>query len=93
VSRAQEVGFIRWKYETLSDPRARAAIAEYADGVYGRDWRTAPEEPPEEPRAVGGFPYRGLILGGHGDCPGRRPEHARLLRHIGWLNTKVRRIA
>jgi hypothetical protein len=93
VSRAQELGYLRWKYARLTDPRARAAVAEYADGVYGRDWRTAPEEPPKEPRPVGGFPYRGLLLGGYdGYFPDMRPEHARLLRHIDWLSPKVRRI-
>jgi hypothetical protein len=92
VSRAQKLGYLRWKHAAVSDPRAKAAIAEYTDAVYGPDWRTVPEEPPEEPRPVGGFPPRGLILGGHGGCPGRRPEHARLLRHIDQLNPKLRRI-
>jgi hypothetical protein len=73
----------------VSDPRAKAAIAEYADAVYGRDWRTVPAEPPEELRAVIGFGVRGAGLG---DYVGRRPEHARLLRHIDWLNPQLRRI-
>jgi hypothetical protein len=89
VSRAQELGYLRWKYGFVSDPRAKAAIAEYADAVYGREWRTAPEQPPEAPRAVAGF----LVRGCDDYSSGRRPEHARLLRHIDRLNTTVRRIA
>jgi hypothetical protein len=96
VSRAAELGFLRAKYADVSDPRAKDAIAEYADAVYGPDWRTAPVEPPDEPRPVGGFTPRSLIGDGlpesYGSC-GRRPEHSRLLRHIDWLNPKVRRIA
>jgi hypothetical protein len=95
VSRAAELGFLRAKYADVSDPRAKDAIAEYADAVYGPDWRTAPVEPPEEPRPVGGFPPRWLLLGGLGDgnYPDMRPEHARLLRHIDELDPKLRRIA
>jgi hypothetical protein len=85
------VGFIRWKYATLADPRARAAIAEYADGVYGRAWRM-PEIVHVQPRAARA---RGWWRSPEVEepCPGRRPEHVRLLRHIDWLNPTVRRIA
>jgi hypothetical protein len=67
------MAFVRHKYARVSDPRAKAAIAEYADDVYGPDWRVPAEEPPAEPE--------------------RRPEHARLLRHIDQLNPTLRRIA
>jgi hypothetical protein len=90
VSRAEELGYLRWKYAAVSDPRAKAAIAEYADAVYGPVWRAVPEQPPDELGAVIGFARRGE--GGHGDYSGRRPEHARLLRHMDALNTTLRRI-
>jgi hypothetical protein len=74
VSRDQELAVLRRKYAAVADPRARAAIAEYAVGVYGRDWRTVAVEAEESP-------------------PERRPEHARLLRHIDQLNPTLRRTA
>jgi hypothetical protein len=89
VSRAEELGYLRRKYAAMSDPRARAALVEYADAAYGRDWRTVPEQPPEEPRPVIGF---GVREAGLGCSSGRRPEHARLLRHIDQLNPKLRRV-
>jgi hypothetical protein len=76
VNRAKELAVLRQKYAAVADPRARAAIAEYADDVYGRDWRV----PAEDRRA-------------EQPPPGRRPEHARLLRHIDQLNPTLRRIA
>ena len=39
MSRAEELEVLRHKYAAVSDPRAKAAIAEYADRVYGRGWR------------------------------------------------------
>jgi hypothetical protein len=108
VSRAKELEVLRHKYAAVSDPRAKAAIAEYADDVYGPAWQM-PEIVHVRPRggpAPDGSRYLAVWLGGkleavawpagtevEGPCPGRRPEHARLLRHIDWLNPKVRRIA
>lgn len=52
MSRAEELEVLRHKYAAVSDPRAKAAIAEYADELYGRGWR---EEPPAEgPSSVQG---------------------------------------
>jgi hypothetical protein len=106
VSRAEELEVLRHKYAAVSDPRAKAAIAEYADELYGRGWR---EEPPAEgPSSVQG-PGRvrgtGRILlafldgrlelfdADVGLPVERRPEHVRLLRHIDELNPTLRRIA
>jgi hypothetical protein len=71
-----ELDFVRHKYAGVSDPRAKAAIAEYADKMYGRGWRMPV-----------GWPRAEFL------AEARRPEHARLLRHIDQLNPKVRRIA
>jgi hypothetical protein len=107
VSRAEELAVLAAKYASVANREARAAMVQYAVNVYGCDPELArrgvfvgargrsdvvPADEEVEHLvacAAAGWGHATEV----GDGSGRRPEHARLLRHIDELNPTLRRIA
>ena len=106
MSRAEELAVLAAKYASVANREARAAMVQYAVNVYGCDPELARRGvfvgargrsdlvSADEVEHLAACAAAGC---GHatelGDGSGRRPEHARLLRHIDELNPTLRRIA
>jgi hypothetical protein len=104
VSRAEELAVLAGKYASVANREARAAMVQYAVNVYGCDpelarrgvfvgarGRSDVVPTDEEVEHLVACAADDLPES-YGPCGRRRPEHARLLRHIDELNPTLRRI-